>query len=124
MSDPVDRYLAAWNETDPARRRDLVAETFAPDCRYVDPLIDATGRDALDAAIAGAQRQIGALFPGSPLRPLGTPETHHDVVRFRWAITPDGTEPAVIGSDVLTLDDRGLITSVIGFFDRFPAAAG
>lgn len=28
LSDLVDRYIAAWNETEPGRRRDLIAATW------------------------------------------------------------------------------------------------
>src|SRR4051794_10587510 len=35
----VDRYIAIWNETDPARRRDLVGQTWTDDATYVDPLV-------------------------------------------------------------------------------------
>lgn len=121
MSDLVDRYLAVWNETDAGRRRALVNATFAPGCRYVDPLTDVRGAEALDAAIAAAQQQLGTLFPGEALRPVGAADAHHDVVRFRWGVGQgDGAEPAVIGFDVLVLDEQGLVSSVAGFFDRFP----
>ncbi|MFI5843514.1 nuclear transport factor 2 family protein [Catenuloplanes sp. NPDC051500] len=120
MSDLMDRYLAVWNETDAGRRRKLVEATFAPGCRYVDPLTDVRGTEALDAAIGAAQAQLAALFPGEPLRPVGAVDAHHDVMRFRWGV--GGADPAVIGFDVLVVDERGLVSSVAGFFDRFPAA--
>jgi hypothetical protein len=123
MSDLVDRYLAVWNETDAGRRRALITATFTPGCRYVDPLTDVHGTEALDAAIGAAQQQLGALFPGEPLRPLGAAETHHDVARFRWGVgRAEGAEAAVIGFDVLVVDEQGLVSSVAGFFDRFPTA--
>jgi hypothetical protein len=118
MSDLIDRYLATWNETDPARRRALLAETFAPGCRLVDPLVDVRGLDAVDATIASVQGQ----FPGVPLHPVGAADAHHDVVRFRWGLGQPGEEPIVIGFDVLTLDGQGRVTSVIGFLDRVPTS--
>src|SRR5690606_37867666 len=54
----VQRYLAAWNATDPAERRAAVEAAFAPDARYVDPLADVTGTEALDALIAGVHQQF------------------------------------------------------------------
>ena len=33
----VDTYLAAWNETDPARRAELVEQVWAPDGTLTDP---------------------------------------------------------------------------------------
>src|SRR6476619_6555131 len=60
MYELIDRYLACWNETDSATRRELIATTWADDASYVDPLVDAHGHDAIDAAIAATQVQ----FPG------------------------------------------------------------
>ena len=37
----IDRYIAIWNETDPARRRDLIARTWSEDASYLDPLMAA-----------------------------------------------------------------------------------
>ena len=36
VNETVVRYIAAWNERDPKRRRELVAETWAEDGSYVD----------------------------------------------------------------------------------------
>ena len=32
----VDRYIEMWNETDPQRRRELVAQTVTEDARYLE----------------------------------------------------------------------------------------
>jgi hypothetical protein len=116
----VDRYLAAWNATDPAARREAIAAVFAPDARYVDPLADVSGHDGLDALIAGAQAQFAGLrfTPGEVL------DAHHDVVRFTWHLGPDGpddtAEPVVIGFDVAEIADDGRLRRVHGFLDRVP----
>ena len=34
----ADRYIALWNETDPARRHALLAECWSEAAAYVDPL--------------------------------------------------------------------------------------
>jgi hypothetical protein len=109
----VQRYLAAWNATDPAERRAAIEAVFAPDARYVDPLADVTGTDALDALIAAVQEQ----FPGMRFVPVG------DVCRFRWGLGPEGAEPLVIGFDVATVGADGRITAVQGFLDKVPAGA-
>jgi SnoaL-like protein len=114
----VQRYLAAWNATDPAERRAAVEAVFAPNARYVDPLADVTGTDALDALIAGAQEQ----FPGMRFTPVGEVDAHHDVCRFRWGLGPEGAEPLVIGFDVAIVNADGRITGVAGFLDKVPAA--
>ena len=114
----VQRYLAAWNATDPAERRAAIEAVFAPEARYVDPLADVTGIEALDALIAGAQEQ----FPGMRFSAVGEVDAHHDVCRFRWGLGPEGAEPLVIGFDVAIVDSEGRITGVAGFLDKVPAA--
>jgi hypothetical protein len=115
----VQRYLAAWNASDPAERRAAIETAFAPDARYVDPLADVTGIEALDALIAGVQQQ----FPGMRFGPVGDVDAHHDVCRFRWGLGPEGAEPLVIGFDVATVGPDGRITGVQGFLDKVPAGA-
>lgn len=117
-TDVLSRYLAAWNATDPAARRDAIAAAFAPDVRYVDPLADVTGHDALDALVAAAQER----FPGWVFAPVGEVDAHHDVARFAWSVGPAGGEPPVLGSDVVRLAPDGRIAEVHGFLDRVPAA--
>jgi hypothetical protein len=36
VNETVVRYLAAWNERDPKRRRELVGETWTDDGSYID----------------------------------------------------------------------------------------
>ncbi len=115
----AERYLAAWNATDPAARREAIAAVFAPDARYVDPMADVSGHDGVDALIAGAQdRFAGLVFtPGEVL------DAHHDVVRFSWHLGPAGNEdaePVVIGFDVAEVAEDGRLERVHGFLDRVP----
>ena len=114
----ADRYLAAWNQTDPAARRALVEELFTEDVRYTDPLADVEGRAALDATIAAVQEQ----FPGFVFRLAGPADAHHDQVRFTWHLGPEDGEPPITGSDVAVTDGDGRIRTVLGFLDRVPAA--
>ncbi|MEU6851329.1 nuclear transport factor 2 family protein [Actinacidiphila alni] len=114
----VQRYIAVWNETDPAARRLLVDEVLAADARYTDPLADVTGLAAFDAVVAAVQEQ----FPGFVLT-LGAVDTHHHLARFTWELGPAGGESAVIGFDVVEIGDDGLVHSVQGFLDKVPAGA-
>jgi hypothetical protein len=118
----AERYIAAWNETDPAARRRAVDELYTEHARYVDPLVDARGREAIDATIAAAQ----ARFPGFVFRLAGPVDTHHDVARFTWELvpadSPDGAEVPVVGFDVAATDGHGHLRTVVGFLDKIPAA--
>ena len=118
----AQRYVDAFNETDPAARRRLVAGLFTADCRYVDPLADVTGHDGVDGFLGVAQDRL----PGFEFRLLDAVDAHHDRARFRWqAARPEvyatGAEPPVIGFDVVVVDADGRIGQVHGFLDRVPA---
>ncbi|GAA3946204.1 nuclear transport factor 2 family protein [Actinoplanes auranticolor] len=116
----VQRYLAAWNETDPQRRRAAIEEVCAADVRYVDPLAAVEGRAGLDGLIAAVQGQ----FPGLVFTPGGPVDAHHEQARFTWHLGPAGQEPVVIGFDVAELGPDGRIRTVLGFIDRAPAGLG
>jgi hypothetical protein len=116
MSDLLDRYLACWNETDPDARRALIAQHWTADPTYVDPMVEVSGRDQLDATIAAVQAQ----FPGFVFTAVDSGDAHHDIARFTWGLGPAGAEPLVVGFDVVVLDADGRIENVLGFLDRVP----
>ncbi len=117
MSTLSDRYLACWNADDPQERIRLATELFAPNARYVDPLIDARGLEELLTTIAAVREQ----FPGFVFTPVGDTEQHHQIARFRWGPGPADAEPVIVGADVVQLSADGRIDSVLGFLDRVPA---
>jgi hypothetical protein len=119
VNELVQRYLAAWNETGAAERRAVLAEVFAEDAVYTDPLVTVQGRDGLDATIAAVQAQFGGLVFSLG----GAVDTHHDIARFTWHLGPEGAEPVVIGFDVAVIGEDGRITQVLGFLDKVPAGA-
>ncbi|GAA2892023.1 nuclear transport factor 2 family protein [Streptosporangium fragile] len=114
----VERYLATWNLADTAERRAEIAAIWTEDARYVDPLVDAAGPDAIDATIEAARRQ----FPGLVFTLAGDVDAHHDLARFTWHLGPEGGEPIVVGFDVAVLAGDRRIRTVHGFLDRVPAA--
>ena len=57
VAEAVDRYLAAWNERDPGRRRVLIAETWTEEGYYVDPHRRGDGHNAIDAMIHAVQER-------------------------------------------------------------------
>ena len=114
----VDKYLAAWNETDAADRRKKIDDLWAADGTYTDPLAAVSGRDGFDQLIGAAQQQ----FAGLRFVRGATYDEHHNIVRFTWDLVPGaGAEPVVIGFDVAVTDDSGQIRAVLGFLDKVPA---
>jgi SnoaL-like domain len=108
----VDRYIAAWNEREPGRRRELVSDTFADEASYVDAHRSGDGLAGIDAMIATAQAQ----FPGHRIELSFGPDAHNDRVRFAWQLLgPDGAVGG--GTDFATVAPDGRFGSVTGFSD-------
>ncbi|GAA3148700.1 nuclear transport factor 2 family protein [Nonomuraea roseoviolacea] len=119
INELIQRYLAAWNETDATARRAALAEVFAEDATYTDPLVSVRGLDGLDATIAAVQGQFGGLVFSLG----GAVDAHHDIARFTWNLGPEGAEPLAVGFDVAVIGEDGRITQVLGFLDKVPAGA-
>jgi hypothetical protein len=75
----IDRYIAAWNETNAGARRELITRTWTEDGRYLDPLMSGADHDAIDAVIGDVQTQ----FPGYRFRRVGELDAHNNVVWLR-----------------------------------------
>lgn len=113
------RYVEAWNEADPGRRRTLLAALWTEDGTYCDPVMRGEGHDGIDALIGGVQ----AKFPGFRFALSGRPDGHGDRVRFSWDLGPEGAEPVVQGTDFAVLAGDGRLATVTGFIDRLPPGA-
>jgi SnoaL-like protein len=118
FDDLAARYIAVWNSPDPASRRRAVNELWAVDAGYVDPLVDAQGRDAIDRMIDTVQSQ----FPDFLFRLIGPVDGHHDQLRFSWELGPADGEAPIAGFDVAIVDADGRLREVRGFLDRVPTA--
>ena len=113
--DIAETYIAAWNETDAAARRAMIADTWSADATYVDPLAAVAGHQGVDALIAGVQER----FPEFRFALIGEPDGHGDHVRFSWGLGPDGVEAPIKGTDYVRVEG-GRLKSVTGFLDQVP----
>ena len=111
----VDGYIAMWNETEPARRREIAEDVFTEDAGYLDPVMAGDGHDGIDAMVAAAQQQ----FPGHRFELTEGPDAHHDRVRFAWRLVGD-SGPVAAGVDFALVGDDGRLRAVTGFLE--PAA--
>lgn len=111
-------YINAFNATEAVERKHLVADLFAADVSYADPMAVVAGHDGVEAFIAGAHQQ----FPGWVFTLVGPVDGHGLQARFTWGLGPEGTEPPVVGFDVIALDEDGRISQVLGFLDKVPTA--
>ena len=113
----VDAYLEALTERDAERRGALVANAWTEDARFVDPLLDATGHDA----IAALSDVVVEHYPGHTFRRTSAVDAHHDQLRFTWdLVAPDGTVAAT-GVDVAQVATDGRLAMISGFFGDPPA---
>ncbi len=115
----ADRYIAAWNESDPARRRALVAALWTEDATYVDPMMRGEGHNGVESLIGDVQ----AKFPDYRFALSGRPDGYGDRLRFCWDLGPEGGEAVVRGTDFALLAEDGRLRAVTGFIDRLPAGA-
>ena len=118
VNETVANYIAAWNETDPARRRTIIARTWVDDGSYLDAHRSGTGHDAIDAMIGATQDR----FTGYRFRLVSGIEAHNGRVRFSWAA--GGTPEAPLffaGTDFAMLADDGRFLAVTGFVDAMPS---
>jgi hypothetical protein len=117
LTSVIDRYFAIWNETDAARRRALITQTWTDDARYVDPLLSGAGPDGIDAMVQSIQQQ----FPGHQFRRAGEIDAHNDRVRFAWELVPhEGAASLVTGVDFGVVADDGRLQAITGFLDQAP----
>jgi hypothetical protein len=121
MTDPAaiaNRYIALWNETDPVRRRALLAEGWTENAAYVDPLAKGEGQDEISALIGAVQQR----FPGFLFTLAGRANGFADRLRFSWALGPASEADMIKGTDFAVVED-GKLRSVTGFLDKVPAGA-
>ncbi|WP_326533808.1 nuclear transport factor 2 family protein [Pseudorhodoferax sp.] len=113
----AQQYIAAWNATGAARAA-AIAQAFAPDARYTDPMMQARGHAALDQMIGAAQQQFGGLR----FHLDGAADGHGERMRFRWTLGPDAETAIAKGTDFATLAGDGRLAEVSGFLDLVPQA--
>lgn len=116
----IDRYVALWNEADPGRRRARIAELWTRDGVHFTKSLEARGYDAIEARVSGAYEKFVAA-EGFVFKPHGSPDEHHDAVRFSWQMVPQrGGEIAAVGTVFIVTGDDGRIRSDYQFNDPTP----
>jgi len=112
------RYIEAWNERDPERRRTLIGAQWTEDSTFIDPIMSGDGPAGMDAVIAGVQTR----FPDFRFALIGEPDAFGDHLRLSWGLGPAGADAPLKGTDFLSLKG-GRFAAVTGFFDQVPATA-
>jgi SnoaL-like domain len=108
LTDLIDAYIAMWNETNDARRRELIARVWTEDARYLDPALEGEGRSGIDTMVRGVQER----FPGHRFRRTSDVDSHHDRLRFGWELGPENGPAIVKGRPAI--GDHRLLRSSAG----------
>ena len=116
----VDRYIDMWNETDPSRRRAIIAEIWTETASYRDPRLEAEGREGIEAMV----QKVQAAYPGHRFKLVSDVDVHHDRLRFTWEVGVEGGPILARGIDFAVVTGEQL-QSMTGFFDlvNVPASA-
>jgi len=134
VKDLTSRYVAAWNEPDPARRRQAIQELWTEDGIHVlqppaefrqaaaglgftSAALEARGHDELDVRVSRAYQDFVA--PGEfTFRPRDNADVLRNVVKFNWEMVPaGGGEAAAIGLEILILGPDGRIEADYQFIE-------
>ncbi|MBT2211588.1 nuclear transport factor 2 family protein [Actinomadura sp. NEAU-AAG7] len=119
----VTRYVAVWNEPDPAARRAMIRELWAGDCVQYTESAEYHGLEEMEERVTSAHDRLvrdgGHVFVSA-----GDATGHHDALRFTCHMLPaGGGDIAWRGAIFLTLGADGLIMTDHQFGDPPPPAA-
>ncbi len=110
--------MSLWNESDPAYRRKLIAELWAPSGANFTATSEYHGYQELELRVSDAYEK----FVGSGayrFRSLHNAAGHHDAVRFNWEMyNPANDEVISVGLEVFILDNDSCILTDHQFIER------
>ncbi|MFE3186547.1 nuclear transport factor 2 family protein [Streptomyces violascens] len=115
----VEKYVASWAEPDAGMRRKVIAEIWAEDAIYKNAFVEFHGRKGVEDAVTQAYDLFvatkGATFKVTKV------DISMDAVRYTWEMTfPGAAEPEAIGTQVVILDENGLMANDHQFIDKAP----
>jgi hypothetical protein len=106
--DLIPRYVDAWNDPDPVRRRAGLAAVYAGDGRIVTHGGVFAGIDAVAQHVGQVHDQF--IAPGRYRFASGGAVGHHDCILFRWEMREAASgELADAGLNLFLLSATGLI---------------
>lgn len=111
MPEPLVHYWTMWNEPDTALVRSHLDLAVAPDIEWADPQHFHTGRDALEKNVISLRTNK----PQYRFVIASEIDNHHNRYRYQWHMMRRH-RVLLRGLDIVTLDERGLICRVDGFF--------
>jgi uncharacterized protein YndB with AHSA1/START domain len=109
----ADKWFAAWKETDPARRRELLDGCVTSDVTFHDQFAAVSGRDDLDGHIAASQ----IFMPAAWIERVGEPAQSHGNALVRWQIHDVEGNVTGKGVNAVAFGPDGRMRRVVGFWE-------
>jgi hypothetical protein len=107
-TDLLDRYLAAFNESDMRARRDRVAKLWARDGAYINAESPHAGQGAIESHLA--KTYATNVAKGFRFRSANACQAHHNFARLKWDLVSERSgKITAAGSDLLIFDQHGQI---------------
>ena len=116
----ADRYVAVWNETDPARRRQQIAELWTPSGQHYVGARAVRGHEALESRVRESHEK-NVRDGGNSFRAVQDARRLHDIVVFHWEMLgAEGETVEGTGLEFLILDGEGRILVDYMFYPAYP----
>jgi SnoaL-like domain len=116
MTDSVDTYFDAWNESDAAARRELLERCLNGDVELVDENGRFRGYDGISALIAGFHEKL----PGGRVVKSSSIDEFDGIARYSWDIVSNDGNTVMVGLDVVERDTDGRLQRIIMFHRPLP----
>ncbi|QCI67569.1 hypothetical protein [Phreatobacter stygius] len=105
----AERYVAVWNEKNPAARRRQIAELWAPKGEHFVKTREVRGYEALEARVTGSH-ETNVVSKNQHFRVVANAQALQDTITFNWEMVANGTgEVTAVGLEFLHLDGAGRI---------------
>jgi hypothetical protein len=117
MTESIDSYFDAWNETDGAARRDLLERCLTGDVELVDENGRVRGYDGLSDLMGRFHENV----PGGRVVMSSGIDQFDGIARYSWDIVDREGNNVMVGPDVVEQDADGRLRRIIMFHRPLPA---
>ena len=105
----ANRYVAAWNETDPDRRRRAIESLWVPEGKHFVDTRQAFGHKALQTRISTSHEK-NVTKAGNRFQAVQDAKRLHDSVIFHWRMMPQGRDEILAtGFEILLVNENDQI---------------
>ncbi len=101
------RYVNGWMNVDAEERQQMLQESVAPSCVYVDP----DGQDQGHAGLTGRMEQFQRNFPGATIE-IEKFAGHHDYALIHWRALDASGVVLLPGVDAVSFNEDGLLAQI------------